>query len=92
MSERLEHYVNSAPFDPYRVETMTPEMERYYMASQWRIMWWKFRRHRLAVDRGGTVGGQAAKLSAPGVAHTAQQVGVLRSRAFARQQHRWYFL
>jgi peptide/nickel transport system permease protein len=55
MSERLEHYVNSAPFDPYRVEKMTPEMERYYMASQWRIMWWKFRRHRLAVAAGAVL-------------------------------------
>ena len=52
MSERIGHYVNAAPFDPYKVETMTPEMERYYMASQWRIMWWKFRRHRLAVIAG----------------------------------------
>ncbi len=52
MNGRIEHYVNAAPFDPYRVETMTPEMERYYMASQWRIMWWKFRRHRLAVIAG----------------------------------------
>jgi len=52
MSGRIEHYVNAAPFDPYRIETMTPEMERYYMASQWRIMWWKFRRHRLAVIAG----------------------------------------
>ncbi len=52
MSERLQHYVNPAPFDPYRVEKMTPEMERYYMASQWRIMWWKFRRHKLAVIAG----------------------------------------
>ena len=55
MSERLEHYVNPAPFDPYWVETMTPEMERYYMASQWRIMWWKFRRHRLAVAAGAVL-------------------------------------
>ena len=52
MSERMAHYVNETPFDPYRVEAMTPEMERYYMASQWRIMWWKFRRHRLAVIAG----------------------------------------
>jgi peptide/nickel transport system permease protein len=55
MSERVEHYVNTLPFDPYRVETMTPEMERYYMASQWRIMWWKFRRHRLAVIAGAVL-------------------------------------
>ncbi len=55
MNERVEHYVNAMPFDPYRVETMTPEMERYYMASQWRIMWWKFRRHRLAVIAGAVL-------------------------------------
>jgi peptide/nickel transport system permease protein len=55
MSERIGHYVNAMPFDPYRVETMTPEMERYYMASQWRIMWWKFRRHRLAVIAGAVL-------------------------------------
>lgn len=28
---------------------MTPEQEAFYRASQWRIMWWKFRRHRVAV-------------------------------------------
>ena len=55
MSERLEHYVNKAPFDPQRPEQMSPEMERYYMASQWRIMWWKFRRHRLAVIAGAVL-------------------------------------
>jgi len=55
MSDRVEHYINEMPFDPYRVEVMTPEMERYYMASQWRIMWWKFRRHRLAVVAGAVL-------------------------------------
>jgi peptide/nickel transport system permease protein len=48
----IEHYVNPAPFDPHRIERMTPEMERYYMAPQWRLVWWKFRRHRLAVVSG----------------------------------------
>jgi peptide/nickel transport system permease protein len=55
MSERpmdppraIPHHVNPAPFDPYRIESLTPEQERYYQASQWRIMWWKFKRHRLA--------------------------------------------
>ncbi|MFQ6016981.1 MAG: ABC transporter permease [Kiloniellaceae bacterium] len=51
----LDHYVNPAPFDPYRVEKMTPAQERYYMASQWRIMWWKFLRHRLAVVSGAVL-------------------------------------
>ena len=38
-----------APFDPYVAETLTPEQEQFYIASQWRLMWWRFRRHRLAV-------------------------------------------
>ncbi|MGF1608650.1 MAG: ABC transporter permease [Kiloniellales bacterium] len=48
----IEHYVNPAPFDPHRVEAMTPEMERYYMAPQWRLIWWKFKRHKLALISG----------------------------------------
>ena len=39
-----ERYVDAAPFDPYDVEQLTPEQERFYTASQWRLMWWKFRR------------------------------------------------
>ena len=46
---RLEHYVSPAPFEPQATETLTPEQEAFYRASQWRIMWWKFRRHRIAV-------------------------------------------
>jgi peptide/nickel transport system permease protein len=45
----LEHFISTEPFDPYATETMTAEQERFFMASQWKIMWWKFRRHRLAV-------------------------------------------
>lgn len=30
--------------------------ERYYMASQWRLMWWRFRRHRVAVASLAVVG------------------------------------
>jgi peptide/nickel transport system permease protein len=48
-SARLEHYVSSEPFEPLATERLTPEQERFYRASQWRIMWWKFRRHRIAV-------------------------------------------
>lgn len=46
------HFVDTAPFDPNRDEVLTPEQERYYMASQWRMMWWKLKRHRLAVISG----------------------------------------
>ena len=45
----LGHYVSDAPFDPYSVEAMTPEQERVFRASQLRLIWWKFRRHKLAV-------------------------------------------
>lgn len=48
----IEHFVSQAPFDPYSIEQLTPEQERYYMASQWRMMWWRLRRHRLAVVSG----------------------------------------
>lgn len=51
-SPRLAHYVSSAPFDPYSIEAMAPGQERYYLAGQWRLMWWKFRRHRVAVVSG----------------------------------------
>jgi len=52
MSERLAHYVSDAPFDPVSVEKLTAEQERYYMASQWRMMWWRFKHHKLAVIAG----------------------------------------
>jgi peptide/nickel transport system permease protein len=51
----LPHYVSGAPFDPYAVERMTPGQERFFMASQWRMMWWKLRRHRVAVFSGAVL-------------------------------------
>ncbi len=52
MSDKLAHYVNDAPFDPHTIEALTPEQERYYMASQWRMIWWRLKKHRLAVFSG----------------------------------------
>ena len=49
LEPRLEHYVATAPFEPMATEALTPAQERFYRASQWKIMWWKFRRHRVAV-------------------------------------------
>jgi len=51
----LPHYVSGAPFDPYAVERMTPAQERFFMASQWRMMWWKLLRHRVAVVSGAVL-------------------------------------
>ena len=48
----LAHYVNTAPFNPHAVEKLTPAQEKIYLASQWRLIWWKFSRHKLAVASG----------------------------------------
>ncbi len=48
----LPHFVSTAPFDPQSIGRMTPEQEKAALASQWRLMWIKFRRHRLAVWSG----------------------------------------
>jgi peptide/nickel transport system permease protein len=48
----LEHYVSTEPWDPTHVDRLTPEQEEFYLASQWRLMWWKLRRHKLAVASG----------------------------------------
>jgi peptide/nickel transport system permease protein len=48
----LEHYVSTAPFDAQSIERMTPEQERVNQASQRRLMWWKFKRHKLAYASG----------------------------------------
>lgn len=45
----LQHYVSDAPFDPHSIDVITPEQAHVYQASQMRLMWWKFRKHRLAL-------------------------------------------
>ncbi len=44
-----EHFVSEAPFDPQSIERMTEGQEKYYMASRRRLIWWKLKRHKLAV-------------------------------------------
>jgi peptide/nickel transport system permease protein len=43
------------------VETVTPDVvereDRIYVASQWQLMWWRFRKHRLAMVAGVIVCG-----------------------------------
>ncbi len=44
------HWVDPEPFDPRGAQPPpTPEQERFYTASQWQLVWWRFKRHRLAV-------------------------------------------
>jgi peptide/nickel transport system permease protein len=52
LPDPVPHQVSTEPFDPASVERLTPQQERYYLASQWKMMWWKFLRHRLAVVSG----------------------------------------
>ena len=48
----LPHYVSPVPFDPQAVEKLTPEQERIYFASQRKLMWWKFTKHKVALWSG----------------------------------------
>lgn len=50
--DQAAHYVSPAPFDPYSVDAMTPAQERFYRASPRLLMWWRLRRHRIAVFSG----------------------------------------
>ena len=51
-TSELPHYVSSTPFDPRSIEQLTPEQEKIYFASQLKLMWWKFKQHRVAVWSG----------------------------------------
>ena len=48
----LQHYVSTAPFDPMSIEVMTDAQAKIHLASQTRLMWWKFKRHKLALVSG----------------------------------------
>lgn len=55
MTDKLPHLVSEAPFDVAAVMPLTPEQERYFMASGWRMMWWRFKRHKLALVAGWVI-------------------------------------
>ena len=46
---RPRHFVDMRPFDPGASEPGGAENEEFYRASSWRLTWWKFRRHKVAV-------------------------------------------
>lgn len=48
----LAHFISTAPFDPSALPPLTAAQEKIYLASQWRMMWWKLKRHRLALISG----------------------------------------
>ena len=51
-AKSVDHFVSTEPFDPGSATLLSPEQEQFYLASQWRLMWWKFKRHRVAVASG----------------------------------------
>ncbi|MCB4768298.1 ABC transporter permease [Ancylobacter sp. Lp-2] len=48
----LSHFIAEGVFDPHQADKLTKAQERVYLASQLTLMWWKFRKHRLAVISG----------------------------------------
>jgi peptide/nickel transport system permease protein len=50
--QALPHYVSPAPFDPYAFDKGIEGAAVSKQASQLRLMWWRFRRHRLALISG----------------------------------------
>jgi peptide/nickel transport system permease protein len=48
----LPHYISTAPFDPASIEAASEEHSQVHIASQTRLMWWKFKQHRLALASG----------------------------------------
>ncbi len=49
---RLPHTVSDRPFDPEAIYQFTDAQKALFEASQRRLMWWKFRRHKPALISG----------------------------------------
>ena len=49
---RLPHTVSDTPFDPDAIYKYTDAQKALFEASQLRLMWWKFRRHKPALISG----------------------------------------
>ena len=44
-----DHYVSDAPFDPQSIEKLSEGQEKFFLASRRKLIWWKLKRHKLAV-------------------------------------------
>ena len=49
MAEPLENNVSTAEVAEVTLPGIGTEAQQVYTASQWRLMWWKFRKHKLAM-------------------------------------------
>ena len=50
-----EHYVSREKFDAQAAAHLTAEQEKYFFASRRRLMWWKLKRHKVAVVAGAVL-------------------------------------
>ncbi|MFT7057722.1 MAG: peptide/nickel transport system permease protein [Pseudorhodobacter sp.] len=48
----MEHYVSDAVFDPYAAEKNADKQSAVAQASQMQLMWWHFKRHKMALWSG----------------------------------------
>lgn len=48
----MEHYISDAPYNPDEVDEIDASKQAQFFASQWTLMWWKLKRHKVAVLSG----------------------------------------
>ncbi len=51
-SPQIEHYISNAPYNPDDVDEIDAGKQAQFFASQWTLMWWKLKRHKIAVISG----------------------------------------
>lgn len=44
-----KHWVSDKPFNPYATDEVSEAQQKYNLASQWTLIWWKFRKHKVAL-------------------------------------------
>ena len=49
VTARRDHYVDPTPFEPGATEPGGAESDGFFRASAWRLTWWKFKRHKVAL-------------------------------------------
>ena len=47
-----KHWVSDKPFNPYAKDDVSEAQQKYNLASQWTLIWWKFRKHKVALYSG----------------------------------------
>ena len=56
-----KHWVSDKPFNPYATDELTAAQQKYFLASQWTLIWWKL---KSTVRRENTQSGDVLRLFA----------------------------